>query len=174
MRAALALGFLAVFALAGRTASAQGPGWVSGRLGIGYGARIPPGAAQGRVFELAPRAEMLFASDVGGGPALELRTSNFNTAELTAGLTGVVSDGFRGVMAGLGAGHAWRAGDQDGAVLTANIGAGIVRMRGPRTASTTLYLSFRHAATGPSRDELTVGLSLGGGLMSVIGSLSRF
>ena len=174
MRTVLALACFLPCGLFGQTSSADWPGRRGARLGIGYGARTPPGDAHGPVFELAPRAEMLFGFDVGAGPAVELRSSNFNTLELTAGLTGAVSDGHRGLLASVGAGHAWRAGDQDGAVLTGSLGVGLVHLRGSRASSTTFYVSFRHAATGPSRDELTVGLSLGGGLLGLIGRMSRF
>ncbi len=49
-------------------------------------------------------------------------------------------------------------------VLTQLLGsdkAGAGPMIEPRTG-TTVYVSFRHAATDPSRDEITVGISFGG------------
>jgi hypothetical protein len=67
-------------------------------------------------------------------------------------------------MGTVGAGYAWRTGDKNGALLTTTLSYGLLTIRPPIIASTSLYVSFRHAATGPSRDEVTAGLSFGGGL----------
>ncbi len=145
---------------------------VGGQLGIGGGARIPPGEARGGIFELVPRAEILFGDDDAAvGPGLELRIANFRTAELMPELVAAFSDGFFGGMLTGGVGYAWRDDDQNGVVLGATAGVGLVRMGGGWAASTVLYGAFRHAATGPSEDQLTFGLSFGGG---VLGSMVAF
>jgi hypothetical protein len=46
-------------------------------------------------------------------------------------------------------------------------------MRWEWAASTTLYIAFRHAISGPSRDELTAGISLGGGILNALLRMAR-
>ena len=140
------------------------------RLAVGGGAAIWPGEARGGVFELAPRAEAWFGDDLYLGPALEFRTANFQTAELAGGLSGgwLSDDGETGLLASLGGGYAWRRGGLDGAVVTAALGWGLLHVDWGLAASTSLYVSLRHAVTGPSRDELTAGISFGGGFLDLL------
>ena len=137
-----------------------------GRLGIGGGARTAPGDARGGVVEVNPQIEMLIGSaHAAAGPMVDFRSANLRTAEVTTGLAGALTDGdAAGVLGAVGVGYAWRDGDQNGTLLTASLAFGLVTVRPPILASTTLYVSFRHAATGPSRDEITAGLSFGGGI----------
>ena len=62
------------------------------QLGIGGGARIAPGEERGAVFELVPRAELLFGELRSVGPAVEFRTANFRTAETGVGETCALLD----------------------------------------------------------------------------------
>jgi hypothetical protein len=137
-----------------------------GRVGIGGGARTAPGDARGGVVELNSQLEMLVGTTRAAcGPMVDFRSANLQTAEVTTGLAGALTDGdAAGALGVLGIGYAWRDGDQNGVLLTASLAFGLVTVRPPILASTTLYLSFRHAATGPSRDEITAGLSFGGGI----------
>jgi hypothetical protein len=143
------------------------------QLAIGGGACMAPGRARGGLFELAPRAELLLGREAAAGLAVELRTANLGTFELTGALAGILSDGDFGAMAALGAGYAWRRADQDGAVLSASLGYGIVHGQNGLLATTAIYVTFRHAATGASRDELTAGLSLGGGVLNAVARIGR-
>jgi hypothetical protein len=79
-------------------------------------------------------------------------------------------DGFGGVLIG-GVGYAWRDGDQNGVVLGGTAGWGLIKLDPGSAWTTLIYLSFRHAATGPSRDEITAGFSFGGG---IVRTLARF
>ncbi|HEY4393344.1 MAG TPA: hypothetical protein VGP64_04755 [Polyangia bacterium] len=116
-----------------------------------------------------PRVELLFGGVSAFGPAVEFRTANFGTAELLGEAVVAPSNGIEGWTLIGGAGYAWRDKNKNGAILAGTIGYGIVINEGPWAASTLIYLSFRHAATGPSRDEITAGLSFGGGFLRLIG-----
>ena len=151
------------------------------RLTLGGGSDIASGKTRG-IFELAPRVEMLFGkSDEQKimGPAIEFRTVTFQTAELTGGLTGAIpynSSKGRGLLLSIGGGYAWRKDEPNGAILTSSVAWGLLGCTGCSEMffSTTLYLSFRHAMTGPSREELTAGVSLGGGLtMAMVAPFGR-
>jgi len=146
---------------------------VSTRLSLGGGGHIPPGDARGGLFELAPRLEALWGKDTAAGPGIELRTSNFSTTELTGGATGVLSNGDLGAMATLGGGYAWRRNGANGALISATVGCGVVHVDVPWASTTTVYLALRHSVTGPSSDELTAGLSFGGGLLDAVFRIAR-
>lgn len=167
--ATAALAFL-VGALSSGTARADIDHGYGARLGIGGGAAIAPGDARGGLFELAPRGEVLFGDGLAIGPAVEFRTATFQTAELAGGLTGAIplGDSETGLLASIGGGYAWRKDEPNGAILTTSIAWGLYRLKWKWAASTTLYVSFRHAITGPSRDELTAGISLGGGIWNML------
>jgi hypothetical protein len=146
-----------------------------GRLGIGGGALTAPGDARGGLFELAPQAGMLIGGEAAGaGPMIEFRTASFRTGELSSGIVGILSDGEWGALGTIGAGYAWRDGDQNGAILTTSLAYGLVNVRPPAVVTTTIYASFRHAVTGPSRDELTAGVALGGGFLNYLLRLGHF
>jgi hypothetical protein len=113
------------------------------QLGIGGGARIAPGEERG--------------------------AANFRTAELLGEGVVASTNGIFGWELIGGAGYAWRNNDKNGAILVGTAGYGIVSNDGHWAVSTLIYLSFRHAATGPSRDEITAGLSFGGGFLGLIG-----
>ncbi len=138
------------------------------QLGIGGGARIAPGEERGAVVELVPRAELLFGELRSIGPAVEIRTANFGTAELLGEGVVASTNGIFGWELIGGAGYAWRNNDKNGAILVGTAGYGIVSNDDHWAVSTLIYLSFRHAATGPSRDEITAGLSFGGGFLGLI------
>jgi hypothetical protein len=157
-----------VLLLGSRAARADASPSVGARLSIGGGGLTAPGVVHGRLFELAPRAELVWGDHVGAGPAIEFRTSNFGTAELSGGATAVFTDGEVGAIATLSSGYAWRNNGENGAVVAATLGYGIVHVSSPWLASSTFYVSFRHSATGPSREEVTLGISLGGGILSFI------
>jgi hypothetical protein len=167
---------MCVFVLVlGTSASGSAEPAYGARLGIGGGARTAPGNARGGVFELVPQLGMLLGGENAGvGPLVEFRTANFRTAEVAGSVAGGVSDGELGAIATLGAGYAWREGDKNGAILTASLAYGLVNVRARVVATTTAYVSFRHAATGPSRDEITVGVSLGGGFLNYLFRLGHF
>lgn len=111
--------------------------------------------------------------DLAVGPTFEFRTANFKTAELAGGVAGVLSGGDFGAIGTLGGAYAWRDGDEDGAVVTGSLAYGLVHVRTRSVASTTLYVSFRHAVTGPSADEITAGIAMGGGVLDFIARLGR-
>jgi hypothetical protein len=162
--------------LAARSASATKwePAY-GARLGIGGGVRTAPGDARGGLFELAPQAGMIVGGEAAGaGPMIEFRTVNFRTGELSSGIVGGFSDGEWGALGTIGAGYAWRDGDQNGAILTTSLAYGLVNVRPPVVVTTTIYVSFRHAVTGPSRDELTAGVALGGGFLNYLLRLGHF
>jgi len=71
----------------------------------------------------------------------------------------------------LNAGYSWRRNGESGAVIAATLGYGLVHASSAWLATSTLYVSFQHSATGPSRDEATVGVSLGGGIFSFLARL---
>lgn len=146
---------------------------VSTRLSVGGGGQIPPGDARGGLFELAPRLEVLWGGDTAAGPGIELRTSNFSTTELTGGATAVFSDGDLGAIATLGGGYAWRRNGANGALISATLGYGVVHVHVPWASTTTVYLALRHSVTGPLSDELTAGLSFGGGLLDAVFRIAR-
>jgi hypothetical protein len=157
-----------VLLLGSRGARADTSPSVGARLSIGGGMLTPPGETRARLFELAPRVEALWGRKVGVGPAIEFRTSNFGTAELSGGVTAIFTDGEVGAITTLSSGYSWRRNDDDGAVVAATIGYGIVHVSSRWLATSTFYVSFRHSATGPSRDEATVGVSLGGGIFNFL------
>jgi pantothenate kinase len=68
-------------------------------------------------------------------------------------------------------GYAWRRRVEDSVIVAATLGYGIVHVRSPWVLSTTVYVAFRHSATGPSRDEFTAGLSFGGGVLYGVTSI---
>jgi hypothetical protein len=169
--ARLAVGLVAASATLGfadRAAAETWPLSLGAGVAIGGGARTPPGDERGGLFELAPRAELLFGEDVAFGPSFELRTVNFRTAEAYLGLMAAFSDGNFGGILNADVGYAGRDGEPNGTVLGGTAGFGFVKVKHGGAAATVIYLSFHHAATGPSRDEVTAGVSFGGGFLAVL------
>lgn len=159
--------------LASRSARADPLPAVGARLSIGGGGLTAPGTTRGAIFELAPRLEALWGSEsIAAGPAIEYRTANFGTSELSGGVTAAFTNTVGGFLTTLNAGYAWRKNAGDGAIVGATIGGGIVSTSRRWLATSTVYLSFRHAPTGPSRDEVTAGISLGGGFLNLLMSLA--
>jgi hypothetical protein len=156
---------LLLLALTGAASADEWEPAFGARLQVGGGGRIAPGDERGGLFELAPQLGMLLGSkNLAVGPLLEFRTANFNTAELTGGIGWAHTDNDFGLLGDFAAGYAWRASDANGAILTASLAYGLLTIGPPLVASTVLYVTFRHAATGPSRDEITAGISFGGGV----------
>jgi hypothetical protein len=162
----------ATLGLAGPAAADDWPPALGAGLAIGGGARTPPGDERGGLFELAPRVELLWGDKRAFGPSVAFRTATFRTAELYAGLTAAFSDGnFGWLLSGEG-GYAWRDGDRNGAMLAGTAGWGLVGIERGWAPSTVIYISFHHAVT--SRDEVTGGISFGGGILDFLPKLVRF
>lgn len=125
---ALVASLLVVALLAPSAAHAGDVVQVSSRLALGGGAGFPATEPVAGVFELAARVEALFGDPrpavVRLGPALELRTATFASAELAGGLTGLVPlDLDFALTLTLGAGYAWRDQGRDGALALAVLSA---------------------------------------------------
>lgn len=141
-------------------------------LGIGGGVIVPTNADARGLFELAPRVKALVGSKDHFliGPAVTFRTGNFQSAELCGALLAkfVVGDEYA-LTVSVGGGYASRRASS-GAYLVATLEFGLFHLRRmykhlELVVDTAFYLSERHAVTGPPRDEGTIGLSFGGGLL---------
>lgn len=87
---ALAVGAVLAVALSSPT-TARADAQLSARLAAGGGAAFPDAAESGFLFELALRSELLFGQDaidvVRVGPAVDVRTGNFESFEGAVGAT---------------------------------------------------------------------------------------
>ncbi len=164
-----ALGLIAVASIGswmGAPESAHADAQVSSRLGIGGGARRGAlGAVDGR-FEMLLRAEVLFGGArpdvVRVGPAIDLRTGNFASAEVAGGLTLLlpVASGWP-LWLTAGAGYAARDDGPSAAIGLVTIAFGYrdYDYSDPYGFAVDVYATYRTDFEDPSRFEITAGLS---------------
>lgn len=164
-RAALAsLVVLAASALGPRAAS--GDAQVSSRLGVGGGARHDAAAEVVGRFEMLLRAEVLFGGArpdvVRVGPALDLRTGNFASAEVAGGLTLLlpIAGGWP-LWITAGAGYAAREDDPSAAFALATLAFGYrgYDYHDPYGFAVDVYATYRADFEDPGRFEVTAGLA---------------
>jgi len=139
---------------------------VSSRLGIGGGARRDAlGAVDGR-FEMLLRAEVLFGGArpdvVRVGPAIDLRTGNFASAEVAGGLALLlpIAGGWPLWVTG-GAGWAARNDGPDAAFGLATLAFGYrgYDYHDPYGFAVDLYVTYRVDFEDAGRFEITAGLA---------------
>ena len=144
---------------------------VGAALKIGGGGGVLGGTTPVGLFELAPRAEIIFPiKNVLRGPAIEFRSANFQTAELTGAiaLAYLFDDSETGVLATIGGDYGWRLSNANGALFTTSLEYGLLRLNSILFADTSLYVSFRHSLSGPQRAEFTTGVVFGGGILNTL------
>ncbi len=145
---------------------ARGDAQVSSRLGIGGGARHDElGAVDGR-FEMLLRAEVLFGGSrpdvVRVGPAIDLRTGNFASAEVAGGLTLLlpIASGWP-LWLTAGAGYAARDDAPSGAIALGTIAFGYrdYDYHDPYGFAVDVYATYRVDFEDANRFEITGGLA---------------
>ncbi len=152
---------LALLVAAVPSAAAAHP-QTSARLGAGAGA-----ASGDFVFEMHLRSELLFGpNEVRAfriGPALDLRTADFETAEAAGGLAVLlpVATGFP-ITFTTGAGWASRPGDADGPIAVGTLAWGYRSYNHHHVYgyALSLYASTRVALDDTSRWEITGGVEI--------------
>lgn len=158
----LALGSLALAPL-----TARADGQVSARYGWGFGS--PVGRAE-RTFlwENTLRMELLFGAPgdehARVGPALDLRTAEFDSAEASLGL-GVLLPVARGYPLTLTAALGWavrRDPEPDGAIFVGTVGWGYrsYNFHAPYQMGFDLFVSGRMHLDDPRRWEITAGVEI--------------
>ena len=147
---------------------------LSVRLATGGGAIVADAGTEG-VFELALRSELLFGGDrvdvVRAGPAVDLRTGDFVTAEAAGGASILlpIIGGFPLVLTA-GAGWASRPGDTDGAFALGTLAFGYrpYNSSSPYGYGLQLYATMRYGLDAAHAVEVTGGIEIDLEFLSVI------
>ena len=163
LAAALAAASL-VFAHA---AVARADGQISSRLAVGGGAAHAPDDGTEAIFELGVRTELLFGPAKFGsfriGPAIDLRTSDFVTAEAAGGLAVMLPIATASpLVLTAGAGWASRPGTADGAFALGTLAWGY-RSYNHHAAygyALQIYASGRLGLDDTARWEITGGVEI--------------
>lgn len=151
----------------GHATTARADGQISSRLAIGGGAAHAPDAGTEAIFELAVRTELLFGPAKFGsfrvGPAIDLRTNDFVTAEAAGGLAVMLPIATASpLVLTAGAGWASRPGDADGAFALGTLAWGY-RSYNHHSAyafGLQIYASGRVGLDDTARWEITGGVEI--------------
>jgi hypothetical protein len=147
--------------------SARADGQISSRLAVGAGAAHAAAGGTEALFELAVRTELLFGPATFGsfriGPAIDLRTSDFVTAEAAGGLAVMFPLATANpLVLTAGAGWASRPGTADGPFALGTLAWGY-RSYNHHAAygyALQLYASGRLGLDDTSRWEITGGVEI--------------
>ena len=172
-------GLLGVLFCLGAESSAQADAQVSARLGVGGGVAAPPLGDVFGVFEMRLASELLFGPAQSNafriGPALDLRTANFESLEAAVGLTAllpVMSE--MPLWVTLGGGYAARQFGDDHAFGLATVAWGLrsYNYHYPYGYGVGVYLSTRFDLMAPQQFEVTAGVEIDLALLLVLPTMA--
>lgn len=160
-------GLVTALTITACVSTARADGQVSARLAVGGGVGRAPEADTEALFELALRSELLFGAATFGavraGPAIDLRTDDFVTAEAALGATLLVpvAPAYPFVLTA-GAGWASRPGSADGPFVLGTLAWGL-RSYNHHNAygfGLELYVSGRVDLEDSARWQITAGIEI--------------